>query len=229
MKKIKYLVMAFMIFLLSGCMNVSMDITINNDDTGKIEYTVGYEESFYESSEVEMDNNIKDTIPEAKVENINYQKGDKTYIGQKATINFDSIDELNEVITKMNESTENEEEDEETSDVSTPSLKAVREGDKVKITLPADQTSYEQTKMYLSYIDYSLNIKVDGKVLNHNANKVEEATNTYIWTVSTMLQEGIIFEYQTGHNYLVLSIIGGLVLIIIGLVIVNIKTFIKKK
>ena len=226
MRRIKCLVVVLLVFLLSGCMDASVNITIRNDDSGQIEYILGYEESFYESMEEETNDTTEENVPDAKVEDYTYDKGGKTYIGKKVTVTFDSLDKLNETLEKMNDDSEDEE---GPPSVSSPILKASREGNNVTISLAPDKESYESSKMYLSYLSYSLKIKIDGKVINNNADSIDEKTNTYTWDVSTMLQEGVNLEYQAGYNYLILGAIAVIVVSIIVLAVIYIKLLLSKK
>ena len=81
--------------------------------------------------------------------------------------------------------------------------------------------------MFLELIDLNFNLKVAGTTTVHNATTVEN--DTYTWDYSTILREGINFEYSiesndstglndstntndttTGPNYLILGTIGAI-------------------
>lgn len=217
MKKIKYLMLFLLVSLVSGCMSVSMDIDIKNNDSGTLVYTVAYEESYQDSAEFTVDD-----IENVVVEDITFQKGDSTYIGKKATVTFSSLEELNNTIAKLNE-------DEESEEMDSLNFTATREGNKVLITVPSDEESYEQMQMFLGSIDYKFNIAVEGKIISHNADNYDKDNGTLTWNVGTVLQKGINLEYQTGHNYLIFAAIGVIFLAVVILMVKYISTFTKKK
>jgi hypothetical protein len=70
-------------------------------------------------------------------------------------------------------------------------------------------------------IDYSLTIKIEGKVLKQNADNYNEKEKTLTWSISTMLKDGINLEYDTSTGLLtpLNMIIGVVALIVIATVI----------
>ncbi len=239
MKKIKLLLLSCAIFMLSGCVVATYDITINKNDTGEIMMTIAQVNS-------EDDTNFGSTIeeiPNATIEDITFEKNGQTYVGKKVFVPFSSIDELNEIFATL--STETDDSDDQIESDNSMKVEARRDGNKVFISLEADPETYEQSKMFLELIDLKFNLKVEGTVLTNNATTVED--NTYTWNYATLLKDGINFEYETesstsvvpndsadtagtaDYNYIILGIIGVMVITIIALSIACINTVVTSK
>jgi hypothetical protein len=190
MKKIKLLLLVFGVLILSGCVKVSMDVTIDKDGSGELVYIVAYDESL--DADPTEDSDISSEVPGATVEAYTVEENGVTYVGTKSTITFDSIEELNTIFSGMND-----EEDE------SPNFTVVEENGTITINYPANEEEYEESSQYLSYLDYTISFKVDGNVSSNNADLVDEDSNTYTWNVGTMLQDGVTLKYNnsTGVNF----------------------------
>ncbi|MFA5696490.1 MAG: hypothetical protein WCX15_00525 [Bacilli bacterium] len=214
MKKLKYLLLISMMFLISGCMNVSLDITINQDDSGSIVYTYGIEESFLESFEDGETSFSEVDIESAEKEDLTYQVNEKSYKGQKTTITFESLEELQNIYTTLNESSDDD-------DVQITPLTFERKDGVTTIKSDPNLEVDEEQTMYLNYIDYTLNIKVEGEVLNNNATSNEN--NIYTWNLKTILDKGVLLEYGAKKPNSLIIYIGIGAVILIGIVLFILK------
>jgi hypothetical protein len=214
MKKLKYLLLISMMFLISGCMNVSLDITINQDDSGSIVYTYGIEESFLESFEDGETSFSEVDIESAEKEDLTYQVNEKSYKGQKTTITFESLEELQNIYTTLNESSDDD-------DVQITPLTFERKDGVTTIKSDPNLEIDEEQTMYLNYIDYTLNIKVEGEVLNNNATSNEN--NIYTWNLKTILDKGVLLEYGAKKPNSLIIYIGIGAVILIGIVLFILK------
>ncbi|NLD78984.1 MAG: hypothetical protein GX641_01435 [Mollicutes bacterium] len=220
MKKLKYLLLISMMFLISGCMNVSLDITINQDDSGSIVYTYGIEESFLESFEDGETSFSEVDIESAEKEDLTYQVNEKSYKGQKTTITFESLEELQNIYTTLNESSDDD-------DVQITPLTFERKDGVTTIKSDPNLEVDEEQTMYLNYIDYTLNIKVEGEVLNNNATSNEN--NIYTWNLKTILDKGVLLEYGAKKPNSLIIYIGIGAVILIGIVLFILKNKQKKQ
>lgn len=220
MKKLKYLLLISMMFLISGCMNVSLDITINQDDSGSIVYTYGIEESFLESFEDGETSFSEVDIESAEKEDLTYQVNEKSYKGQKTTITFESLEELQNIYTTLNESSDDD-------DVQITPLTFERKDGVTTIKSDPNLEVDEEQTMYLNYIDYTLNIKVEGEVLNNNATSNEN--NVYTWDLKTILDKGVLLEYGAKKPNSLIIYIGIGAVILIGIVLFILKNKQKKQ
>ena len=214
MKKLKYLLLISMMFLISGCMNVSLDITINQDDSGSIVYTYGIEESFLESFEDGETSFSEVDIESAEKEDLTYQVNEKSYKGQKTTITFESLEELQNIYTTLNESSDDD-------DVQITPLTFERKDGVTTIKSDPNLEVDEEQTMYLNYIDYTLNIKVQGEVLNKNATSDENTL--YTWILKTILDKGVLLEYGAKKPNSLIIYIGIGAVILIGIVLFILK------
>ena len=214
MKKLKYLLLISMMFLISGCMNVSLDITINQDDSGSIVYTYGIEESFLESFEDGETSFSEVDIESAEKEDLTYQVNEKSYKGQKTTITFESLEELQNIYTTLNESSDDD-------DVQITPLTFERKDGVTTIKSDPNLEVDEEQTMYLNYIDYTLNVKVEGEVLNNNATSNEN--NIYTWNLKTILDKGVLLEYGAKKPNSLIIYIGIGAVILIGIVLFILK------
>ena len=220
MKKLKYLLLISMMFLISGCMNVSLDITINQDDSGSIVYTYGIEESFLESFEDGETSFSEVNIESAEKEDLTYQVNEKSYKGQKTTITFESLEELQNIYTTLNESSDDD-------DVQITPLTFERKDGVTTIKSDPNLEVDEEQTMYLNYIDYTLNVKVEGEVLNNNATSNEN--NVYTWDLKTILDKGVLLEYGAKKPNSLIIYIGIGAVILIGIVLFILKNKQKKQ
>lgn len=178
MRKFKVLIMLGLLILLGGCMSVSVEIFLKNDDSGKFVMAVGYEESYLEEAKEDIDLDLEEG------EDITFTKDGKNYIGKKEEISFDSFDDLLLKLNNLND------EDEKMNE-----FNITREGNKVKVYQEADLEAYEESKMFLSYIDYNFSFVIEGEIIEHNADKCTE--NKLEWGLESVLKNGIQFEYTT--------------------------------
>jgi superfamily I DNA and RNA helicase len=174
MKKLKLIFILLLSFSLTGCLKVSLDLTLKNDDSGSIKYVVAcqkeYCESMTEDSPMIEEDDFKG-IKDVTTKDVTFKKNDLEYQGKEVSIPFKSLQEFNDIMTRINEDEESTEEETKTA---SQFISAKREGSKVTLTLPSNPDSYAEMGPTLSMIDYSLTIKIEGKVLKQNADKLEK-------------------------------------------------------
>jgi hypothetical protein len=227
MKKLKFLFILLLTFSLTGCLSVSLDVTLKNDDSGSIKYIVACQKELCESMteespmiEEEDFNGIKD----ATTKDITFKKGDVEYQGKEVNVPFKSLQELNEIMKRVGA---DEEDTEETTD---QFMSAKREGSKVSLTMPGNPDSYEEMASTIPLIDYSTTIKIEGKVLSQNADDYSEKEKTLTWNITTILKDGIKLEYETKAGlFTPLNMIIGVVALIVIAAIIGLLATRKKK
>lgn len=222
MKRFKFALALLITFALTGCIDISMDVSIKNNDSGTIKYVFACQTEYCDSIDEENDSTVdaedfKD-IPNATAKEITYTKNDVEYKGTEVNIPFTSLDEFNTIMIKINE---NDVKDSGESTLNPNALTATRTGSKVTIKAEGDEEEYQEAASILPYINYAMNITIEGKLVTHNADKYDEKTNTLTWNASTMLKEGISLEYNTSSfNLLYIGIAGGILVLIIVVVII---------
>lgn len=189
MKKLVILLVAGL--LLTGCFDVKTEISIDNNDTGRLVYTTAivYDEEmeFLEDSENEFTD-----YEGAVIRDVEYTKNGDVYTGEEVTIEFNSLEELNEVLLMIFGGEEAE-----------GNIAFERVGDRVSVFLPSDSDEFEEMfdgseeEIYDIY-DFQFIVQVEGTVIEHNADNFNESTNTLTWETQNWLQNGVDFVYDTG-------------------------------
>jgi len=197
-KKVKLLFISVLAVFLTGCVDVAIDMDIKNNDTGKVIYSIAYNEELFQDEESGFDVSGPEEIEEdwaeenVVISDLNYKKNEDTYVGKKIEFSFSSIDELNEYMNKVSNGNE---EDSETTE--TKPIIFTRDGDNVKISMIVDSESADEMEYYESFIDYDVSIKLEGNVVEHNATNFNEETNTLTWNFKTLTEDGINVTYDT--------------------------------
>ncbi len=190
MKKI--LITMFVCLFLSGCLDVKTEITIRDDDSGTIVYTVAMahdeETEFLEESE-----NAFADYEGASIKEIEYRKNDLLYEGEEVTINFNSLEELNEILLVIFEGTDDSQ------------VKATRNGNRVTIFVPSDPEEFDEmfgeSEVDLSEIyDFQFIVQVEGTVVENNADQFNQNTNIMTWKTENFFQNGINLVYDTSGD-----------------------------
>lgn len=191
----KILVLALMVIIalsLTGCIQGSVNLELNDDTSGTFEVTMAFPDGMdSDTSYTEFDINQD---PEAskgitiREEEITYEDGDVSYIGNKATVTFDNFDNMinyldidtmtvsevdnNTVRMTFNMVQDSEDEDEESSGESEYMLQMVAmAGGKIE-----------------------LNVKPNFKILKHNADKVNDGV--YTWNILNSAKDKPFIEYN---------------------------------
>ncbi len=221
MKKIGAIILGMALLLITGCMDMKMDINIKNNDTGQITMTMAFAETLFDDDD-DFSINPQQMIDEleehweeenAAVSDYNFKKEDVNYIGKKISIQFQSLEELNNLMTEMMIDEDNE----EMNITGEDTIQFARNGDQVTIKLPGDPESGEEAAMMASFLDYTVNITLEGEIISHNATQVDENKNTLTWTLVPLLKNGINVTYNTSKttfNSLTYYIIGGILVLL---------------
>jgi hypothetical protein len=197
-----------------------MDLTLKNDDSGSMKYVVACQKEFCDSTSEGGSLTINEEdlkkFEGAEIKDVTFKKGDAEYQGKEVKIPFKSLKEFNDIMTSMSES------DEETEDSTTQIMKAVRSDSKVSLSMPADKENYDNIKSNIQFIDYNITIKIDGKVLNNNADEYNEKEKTLTWKATTILKDGITLEYETSNTlFTPLNMVIGVGILLIITVVVG--------
>ncbi len=190
MKKKVLIILCFLLLTLA-CARADLEVNLRNDDSGIIIFKVGYEESYLkglgDQNDFEINPNFKFFIPYENSEEITFEKNNKTYIGKKSEIKFNSLMELEHFFNQAFD-----------EKYGINKVYFTRDGNKVKVYQESNLEVYEGNKISFSYIDWTISFKLDGKVLNHNADKFDK--NKLEWGRESFLKKGIEFEYKTKNK-----------------------------
>ncbi len=199
MKKIRYLILVVLVGFLTGCMDASFDINLNNDGSGHVMFQMALDEEFFDDEDLIEFGDFHDLPDNYEVETINYEKDGSNYFGIKVRVSFDSLEEFNEI---MHELSSDDKINVDDGGV-VPTITATKDGDIVTIDLPADNDSNEEFDMFAPYINYNTSIKVEGEVISQNASNYDEETKTATWNFEDMAKSGINLVYNTkpGFNF----------------------------
>lgn len=195
MKIIKLILPLILLSLiLTGCIGGEINIELNNDETGKIKYKAGIEKGFQEEIEeleVRDEGKIENPFEGIEAQEVTFIKGDFTYEGIESEVTFNSLEELTKRLDELfvKDGKRNVQE-----------IGFVKTNDKVVVSQEADMETYEEVKASLNNMNLTIVFKLEGKVLENNADEFNENTNTLTWNLDTMFKEGIHFKYNTNTN-----------------------------
>ena len=221
MKSLKKVLILATIFLLTGCASMSLDLKIKNNDTGAATYIIGYNTAMMEEYDMDTDEYLESldeqwASEDATIEDYNFTEGEKSYVGKKISFVFDNLEELNAKLINVSE----EEEVESTDEY----LQFTRNGNEVSVSLAGDPEAAESVEMMASFITYSVTIEVEGKIIQNNADEVDEKSGSMTWNYATIISDGIHATYDT--STVSVSSTNTLLYILLGIGIVGITIFI---
>lgn len=177
-----------MLLLTTGCVSASVKINLNKDDSGTVVYKIAYEEKYIIDNTFDKYDMLGSDF---KVEAITYEKNGKNYIGREISFSFKNLEEFNQ---KFNENL--------SGDGTSEKIAAIREKNTVTIKVDANKKMYENYVADLNIIDYKVIINVDGRITENNATNVYE--KTLEWDLKTILKDGLLLEYDTSINNMLL-------------------------
>jgi len=185
----KNIILLFAFILLTGCMEISNEIQIKNDDSG----TLIYQSAMIDDAEMEqvedttLMDEFLDKFPETKINEIEYEKDGEKYFGEKMEISFANLNELNEVLNYIYER-------DETDDVL-----FVRENNQVTLLMAPEEEEDDFIDMeeIYSVVDFEFSIQLEGQIIEHNATEFDRATNTVKWNLQDQVEKGFKLVYRT--------------------------------
>lgn len=196
-KKIKIFILSSMILLVTGCVGAIIEININNDNSGTFSVVMGYSEEYLKSIEeneefeINQDNEIEFPFDDATKEDVEFIKNGKKYIGKKAVMSFNSLEELEDLFNQVLENGDNQ---------NSNKLTISKNENEITIKLNKNNESYEQSKMMLAYMDYTIIIKVEGDIIQQNATTYDDNSKTMEWDIEDVLKKGIDLKYSNDSD-----------------------------
>lgn len=212
-KWIVYVLLLISCFIVAGCVEGSVDITVHKDGSTDIVYDIAIPEKFLSLSDTEL-NPIEDIEKEAEAEGYTVEPyQEKGYVGISAKKHITDVQEVfqEEFFTQTLDESEN-------------TALTVDEGffyDTYKINMDLDFSEEVEevdwiSTMFLSYIDFELKLSLPIKLTDHNASKVENESgyHTYIWDITPNQTNAIQFAIRVPNiKNILFTVIGGLVVI----------------
>lgn len=225
MKKVLSLaiVMILLIVMLTGCMDINYEVTINKDGTADISYVYGFEKSYLEQMETTGEEMTKEMQQSAEAEEyiIEAYSDDKVE-GFRATKHIEDLSKI---------SLEEAFGEENVKDSAENQIKVEKKGLK---TVYSQKTDIDLTSMESSmaaYVNMKYTVKIPVKVGKNNADVVSEDGKTLTWNLKAGEIKNIQFEgteLGTTAKIIKTVIIVAIIIIAIILVTIIIKAIIKK-
>lgn len=182
----KIMILGISLLFVNGCMSAEMKIKLNKDDSGSVKLTIAYAEDYIEEGTFTDFDEPKEGVT---VKNITYVKDETTYIGRELSYSFKDLEDFNAKFTN------NVADEEDNQNIS-----ITREKNIVTVTMPGDEASYNEYGAMVDAIEYTINITIDGKVVENNATSFNKKTNTLTWELEDTLKNGILLEYDTSTD-----------------------------
>ncbi len=170
---------------LTGCMEVETKVTLGNDDTGTIFYRVAIEQNDDLESDDELESPFE-KYPGAEVKELEYEKNGKIYKGFEAIVPFNSLEELNDILSDGNVGEDDADD-----------IVFTREDNKVTASSQSNIDGYEEAQEFLEALAFELTIVIEGEIESHNADEADETTNTLTWYTESWFRDGIKLSYVT--------------------------------
>ena len=212
-------ILTIILITLTGCANVNYDIKLNEDGSGDIVYTMGYDKSFLksmgvETSAVAKDDSLKDMKEEAKEKGYTIEdyEDDTTY-GFKASKHVNNIQEEFNVNDEVSDDNE-----ESGKIIYEKTLLKTRyyQDSKVDLTdILSDNEEAAMLKAVMSQMKVSYRITLPFRVGSNNATIVSEDGKTIEWILKVSEVNEIKFEASQDYGMYALA---GLLIIVILIV-----------
>lgn len=224
LKNIAILAMLAIILLtLTGCANVNYDIKLNEDGSGDIAYTMGYDKSFLksmgvETSAVAKDDSLKDMKEEAE------QKGytiedyeDDTTFGFKASKHVNNIQEEFNVNDEVSD--DNEESGKIVYEKTLLKTKYSQDS-KIDLTNMGEDEDATMLKALMAQMKISYRITLPFKAGSNNATTVSEDGKTLEWVLKVNEVTEIKFEAAKDYGMYALAALAIVLLVVAAVAVV---------
>ena len=211
-------ILTIILITLTGCANVNYDIKLNEDGSGDIVYTMGYDKSFLksmgvETSAVAKDDSLKDMKEEAKEKGYTIEdyEDDTTY-GFKASKHVNNIQE------EFNVNDEVSDDNEESGKIiyeKTLLKTKYSQDSKIDLTNMGEDEEATMLKALMAQMKISYRITLPFKADSNNATTVSEDGKTLEWILKVSEVNEIKFEASQDYGMYALA---GLLIIVILIV-----------
>ena len=206
-KKLSVVIMLIFMLALSGCMDMRYGVELAKDGSGKVYVVAAMDKEVLEDPDMASSNpaeGVKNLAEHKGVtvqENYEYKQGDTTYVGARAEASFANLAEINEKRQLLSD-TEDEEEnnDLDLSKMVTEEKGLITTTWNIKVDT-SDFAMDEESKEMLDFINMTFELKLPGKIIEHNADVQNE--NLLAWDMKNFGPNGKNIEakvsfYNTG-------------------------------
>lgn len=223
MKKVLSLVtiMIILLIMLTGCVNVNYEVTLNKDGTADIAYVYGFQKEFLEQMETtaeDMTSDMKESAEASEYEIETYS--DDEVEGFKAKKHVENLSDISLEETFGSENVTDSEENQ---------FKVEKKGLKTVYSQNAkiDLSNMDETTTSVITMKYTVNLPV--KVGKNNASEVSEDGRKLTWNLTAGEVNEINFEASSSNPILISAIIAILIVIVVIVVTLAIKRSKKNK
>lgn len=220
-------ILTIILLTLTGCANINYDIKLNEDGSGDIAYTMGYDKSFLKSMGVETtsvknDDSLNDMKKEAEAKGYTIEdyEDDNTY-GFKASKHVNNIQEE---FNMNDEVSDNNEEVERIIYEKTLLKTKYSQDSKIDLTNMEEDEDAAILKALMAQMKISYRITLPFKATSNNATTVSEDGKTLEWVLKVGEINEIKFEAAKDYGmYALLGLAVVLVIVAAGSVILSRK------
>lgn len=220
-------ILTIILLTLTGCANINYDIKLNEDGSGDIVYTMGYDKSFLKSMGVETtsvknDDSLNDMKKEAEAKGYTIEdyEDDNTY-GFKASKHVNNIQEE---FNMNDEVSDNNEEVERIIYEKTLLKTKYSQDSKIDLTNMEEDEDAAILKALMAQMKISYRITLPFKATSNNATTVSEDGKTLEWVLKVGEINEIKFEAAKDYGmYALLGLAVVLVIVAAGSVILSRK------
>lgn len=223
MKKVLSLVtiMIILLIMLTGCVNVNYEVTLNKDGTADIAYVYGFQKEFLEQMETtaeDMTSDMKESAEASEYEIETYS--DDEVEGFKAKKHVENLSDISLEEAFGSENVTDSEENQ---------FKVEKKGLKTVYSQNAkiDLSNMDETTTSVVTMKYTVNLPV--KVGKNNASEVSEDGRKLTWNLTAGEVNEINFEASSSNPILISAIIAILIVIVVIVVALAIKRSKKNK
>lgn len=223
MKKVLSLVtiMVILLIMLTGCVNVNYEVTLNKDGTADIAYVYGFQKEFLEQMETtaeDMTSDMKESAEASEYEIETYS--DDEVEGFKAKKHVENLSDISLEEAFGSENVTDSEENQ---------FKVEKKGLKTVYSQNAkiDLSNMDETTTSVVTMKYTVNLPV--KVGKNNASEVSEDGRKLTWNLTAGEVNEINFEASSSNPILISAIIAILIVIVVIVVALAIKRSKKNK
>lgn len=222
MKKVLSLatIIVMLLVLLTGCVNVNYEVTLNKDGTADVAYVYGFEKEFLKEMETTAEDMTNDMKESAETSDYTIEAySDDKIEGFKAKKHVENLSEisLSEAFGEENVK--------------------VSEGNEIKIEKKGSKTVYSQNAEFdLSGIDESMasmvtmkyTINLPTKVGNNNASEVSNDGKTLTWNLKAGETNKIEFEAIESGSIVKMIVVALIAIIGVAIIVAVVMLIVKK-
>lgn len=225
MKKVLKLfaIMAVMLIVLTGCVNVNYEVTLNSDGTADVAYIYGFEKEYLEQMETTSEEMTKEMQENAELSDYTVEAySDEKLEGFKASKHVTDFADI---------SLEEAFGEENVKDSDNNRLKVEKKGSKTVYSQNAEIDLSSMDTSMATMVTMKYTIKLPTKVGNNNASEVSEDGKTLTWNLKAGEINKVEFEAtELGTAAKIIRVAIIIVAVIVGIVIIAliIKLIIKK-